>query len=154
MTTAIKFQPTDESGSNHPLDSGRYSNPNNMSNNDIENQKHLHIINLRKEIPQNIQRGIIDRNIRSVNHLSNSNAKLIAENKEKDALLPIGSSEAVKNVRPTHSMNKMLKSFNQKPSNTCKNESLKEANKSFKEKSERRQSSAYKIFGSITSTSK
>jgi hypothetical protein len=53
--------------------------------------------------------------------LSLTNEKVIAQNKIKDALLPTGSSEAVKNPRPTHSMNKMLKSFNNK-NKSCKHE--------------------------------
>lgn len=54
------------------------------------------------------------------------NEKVIAENKIKDALLPTGSSEAVKNPRPTHTMNKMLKSFNSK-NRTCKHDSEMES---------------------------
>jgi len=53
------------------------------------------------------------RNMRSVERISSVNKEIIMINKEKDDLLPVGASEAVKATRPTHNYNQMLKSFNQ-----------------------------------------
>ena len=51
--------------------------------------------------------------MRSVERISSVNKEIIKNNKEKDQMLPVGASEAVKATRPTHNYNQMLKSFNQ-----------------------------------------
>jgi hypothetical protein len=48
------------------------------------------------------------------------NKEIIKKNKEKDDLLPVGASEAVKATRPIHNYNQMLKSFNQSAVKTSK----------------------------------
>jgi len=83
------------------------------------------------------------RNIKSVERISTVNRHIISVNKEKDRLLPAGSSEAVKAPRPTHSYNKILQSFNSAAIRT--HQVTPDKGKSL-----RRQSSYYKVFTNIS----
>lgn len=77
----------------------------------LDNQNYIATVNLSKHINQGIQRDIIDRNKKSVLILSKKNQKFIQKQKQIEKHLVPGTIEKMKNIRPSHSINEILKSF-------------------------------------------
>ena len=78
----------------------------------IDNERHMTTVGLRKTIPQNIQRNIIDRNLKSVEKISQKNNIFIKAQKEKSLDINEGALEVFRNIRPTQSNCEVLKAFN------------------------------------------
>lgn len=76
-----------------------------------DNEKHKNTVGLRKEIPQNIQRDIIDRNCMTVSKLSRKNADFIREVREQDLDLAEGAIEQFKSLRPQINNFRILQTY-------------------------------------------
>ena len=77
----------------------------------VEKIKSISAMNLRKHIPQNIKKDIINRNISTVAKISDANSLAIIKNRQFLADLPPQALEHVKDRRPQMTHDFMLKTF-------------------------------------------
>jgi hypothetical protein len=77
----------------------------------VDNLNYIRTVNLRKHIPQGINRDIINRNKTAIASLSMKNKRFIQNQQRKELDLPPGAIDQLKSVRPKHSVSRLLKSF-------------------------------------------